>query len=146
MPQLLKIKAQMSGILAKGCVLLVCVLYDLTWLPLHGGGRKSWYIFIFMSNTAETWSMRSTEKRKVNVFEMKSLRIFVGESHEWIKIGMRRYLLNRAGIEREFANRADPRVMRWFGHVERMDEYRMARWVLKADVSGERVRGRPGLG
>ena len=36
--------------------------------------------------------------------------------------------------------------MRWFGHVERMDEYRMARKVLMDEVSGERVRGRPRLG
>ena len=32
------------------------------------------------------------------------------------------------------------------GHVERMDEYRMARRVLMAEVSGGRVRGRPRLG
>ena len=51
----------------------------------------------------------------------------------------------RAGIERELASRADQRVLRWFGHVERMDEYRMARRVL-AEVSGGRVRGRPRLG
>ena len=30
----------------------------------------------------------------------------------------------RAGIKRELASRADQRVVRWFGHVERMDEYR----------------------
>ena len=42
----------------------------------------------------------------------------------------------RAGIERELASRADQRVLRWFGHVERMDEYRMARRVLMAEVSG----------
>ena len=30
-------------------------------------------------------------------------------------------------------------------HVERMDEYRMARRVLMAEVSGGRVRGRPRL-
>ena len=28
-----------------------------------------------------------------------------------------------AGIERELASRTDQRVLRWFGHVERMDEY-----------------------
>ena len=32
------------------------------------------------------------------------------------------------------------------GHVERMDEYRMARRVLMAEVIGGRVRGRPRLG
>ena len=39
------------------------------------------------------------------------------------------------GIEREFASRADQRVLRWFGHVERIDEYRVARRVLMAEVS-----------
>ena len=48
-----------------------------------------------------------------------------------------------AGIERE--SRVDQRVLRWFGHVERMDEYRMARRLLMADGEG-RVRGRPRLG
>ena len=51
-----------------------------------------------------------------------------------------------AGIEMELASRADQRVLRWFGHVERMDEYRMARRVLMAEVSGLRVRGRPRFG
>ena len=48
-----------------------------------------------------------------------------------------------AGIERELASRADQGVLRWFGHVERMDEYRMERRVLMAEVNGGRVRGRP---
>ena len=52
----------------------------------------------------------------------------------------------RAGIEWELASRAYQRVLRWFGHVERMDEYRIARRVLMAEVSGGRVRGRPRLG
>ena len=52
----------------------------------------------------------------------------------------------RSGIEREFVSRADQRVSRLLGHVERLDEYRMARRVLMADVSGGRVRSRPRLG
>ena len=36
--------------------------------------------------------------------------------------------------------------MRWVGHVETMDDYRMARRVLMAEVSGGRVRGRPSFG
>ena len=40
----------MSSIWAKGCLLMiVCVLSDLTCLPLLGGGRTSWYIIITMS-------------------------------------------------------------------------------------------------
>ena len=52
----------------------------------------------------------------------------------------------RAGIERELASRADQRVLRWFGQVERMDKHRLARRVLMTEVSGGRVRGRPRLG
>ena len=52
----------------------------------------------------------------------------------------------RAGLERKFASRVDQRVLRWFGHVERMDAYYMARKVLIAGVSGGRVRGSPRLG
>ena len=52
----------------------------------------------------------------------------------------------RAGIERELMSIAEQRVLRWLGHVERMDEYRMAIRVLMAEVSGGRLRGRPRLG
>ena len=52
----------------------------------------------------------------------------------------------RAGIERELASRADRRVLRSFGHVERMDEYRFSRMVLMPELGEWRVRGRPRLG
>ena len=53
----------------------------------------------------------------------------------------------RARIEIELASRADQRLLRWFGHVERMDDYRMARIKgVMAEVSGGRVRRRPRLG
>ena len=42
----------------------------------------------------------------------------------------------RAGIERQLVSRADQRVSRQFGPVEMMDEYRMARSVLAAEVIG----------
>ena len=88
--------------------------------------------------------LRSAERRKVNVLEMKCLRSLVGVSrmdrvtNEEVRM--------RAGIESELASRADQRVLRWFGHVERMGECLLARRVLMAEVSGGRVRGRPRLG
>ena len=87
----------------------------------------------------EVWGMRSAERRKVNVLEMKCLRSLVGVSR-MDRVGNEE-VRRRAGIERELASRADQRVLRWFGHVERMDEYRMARRVLIAEVS----RGWAGL-
>ena len=88
--------------------------------------------------------MRSAERTKVNVLEMKCLRSLVGVSR--MDRVRNEEVRRRAGIERELASRADQRVLRWFGHVERMDDYRMARRVLTAEVSGGWVRGRPRLG
>ena len=44
-------------------------------------------------------------------------------------------------IERELANQADQRVLKWLGYVERMDEYRMARRVFMAEVWRTGTRG-----
>ena len=52
----------------------------------------------------------------------------------------------RAEIQRKLAFRADQRVLRWFGHVERMDDYRMARRGMMAEVSGGWIQNRQRLG
>ena len=53
----------------------------------------------------------------------------------------------RAGTERELPSTADQRVLRWFGHIERIEEYRMARKVLMTEVvNGGRVGSRPRIG
>ena len=88
---------------------------------------------------AEAWGSRSAERREVNVLEMKCLRSLVGVSR-MDRVGNEE-VRRRAGTK-GIASRADQRVLRWFGHVERMDEYRMARKVLMAEVGGGRVRMR----
>ena len=64
--------------------------------------------------------MRSGEIRKLNVLEMKCLRSLVGVSR--MDRVRNEVVRMRAGIEMELASRADQRVLRWFGHVERIDE------------------------
>ena len=85
--------------------------------------------------------MRSAERRKVNVLEMKCLRSLVGVSR-MDRVGNEEVRRRRAGIETELASRTDQRELRWFGHVERMDEYRMARRVLMPEVEGGYVGDR----
>ena len=80
----------------------------------------------------------------MNVLVMKCLRSLVGVSR--MDRVMNEEVRRRAGIESEFASREDQRVLRWFGHVERMDDYRMARRVCMVEVSGGRVRGRLSFG
>ena len=92
---------------------------------------------------AEAWGMRSAERRNVSVLAMKCLRSLVGVSR--VDRVRNEEMRRRAGIEMELENRVDQRVLSWFGHVERMDEYRMAKRVLMAEVSGGWVLGRPRL-
>ena len=77
----------------------------------------------------------------MNVLEMKCSRSLVRVSR--MDRVRNEEVRTRAGIEMELASRADQRVLRLFGHVERMDDYCMARRVLMAEVNGGRVRGRP---
>ena len=59
--------------------------------------------------------MRSAERRKVNVLEMKCLISLVGVSQIY-KVGNKE-VHRRVGIERELASRADQRVLRQLRHV-----------------------------
>ena len=78
--------------------------------------------------------MRSAENMKVNAREMKCLRSLVGVSR--LDRIRNEEVRRRAGIERQLSSRADQRVLRWFEHVRKMDEYRMVRRVLMAEISG----------
>ena len=47
------------------------------------------------------------------------------------------------GVRKELAVRVDGNVLRWFGHVERMDDERLLKKVVRARVSGRGVVGKP---
>ena len=87
--------------------------------------------------------MISANRRKANVLEMECLRSLVGVSR--MDRVRKEEVRRRVRIQRVLASRADQRVLRWFGHVERMDEYHMARRVLMVEVSVGRVRDGPRL-
>ena len=84
-----------------------------------------------------------SKRKKVNVLEMKYLRSLVGVSR--INRVRNEEVNRRARIKMELASRLDHRVLRWFGYVERMVEYCVARRV-KPELSGGRGTGRPRLG
>ena len=54
--------------------------------------------------------------------------------------------VKKIGIEVKLAYTVDRKVLRWFGHVVKMDEYHMVKRVLMAEERGWRVRGKSGLG
>ena len=82
--------------------------------------------------------MRSAERREVNVIDIKCLKSFVGVSRK--ERVRNEEVCRRAPIGRKLASGVHQRVLRWFGHMEKLDdrEYRRARRVLTVVPCGGR--------
>ena len=93
---------------------------------------------------SESWGMKVTERQKLNVFEMKCLRSMTGVSR--LDRVRNEIVRARTGVKRELAAGVDMNVLRWFGHVERMDNERLPKKVMNAKVDGRRAKGRPRFG
>ena len=79
---------------------------------------------------AQSWGIKVTEKQKLKVFEMKCLRSMTGVSRlDRVRNAVVRA---RTGVRRALA--VDMYVLRWFGHVERMDNERLLKKVMNAKV------------
>ena len=50
------------------------------------------------------------------------------------------------GVRKELAARVDMKVLRWFGHMERMDNERLLKKVMNAKVDRRSARRRPRFG
>ena len=90
---------------------------------------------------SESWGMKVTERQKLNVFEMKCLRSMTGVSQ--LDKVRNEVVRARTGVRRELAARVDMNVLRWFGHVERMDNERLLKKVMNAKADGRSAKGRP---
>ena len=86
---------------------------------------------------SESWGMKVNERQKLNVFEMKC--------HGISRLDRVR-VRARTGVRRELAARVDMNVLRWFGHVKKMDNKRLLKKVMNAKVDGRSARGRPRCG
>ena len=93
---------------------------------------------------SESWGMKVTERQKLNVFEMKCLRSMTGVSR--LDRVRNEVVRTRTGVRRELATRVDMNVLRWFGHVERMDAEQLLKKVVNAKVNGRSAIGSLGLG
>ena len=93
---------------------------------------------------SELWGMKVTETEKLNVFEMKCLRGMTGGTR--LDRVRNEVVRARTGVRRELAARVDTNVLRWFGHVVRMDNEQLLKKVMNAKVDGRSSRGRPRFG
>ena len=85
----------------------------------------------------EKWSMGVAEKKRLNVMEMRCQKSTSGIT--CMDRVRNEEVQRRTGVTRELADRAEQCVLRWFGHMERMEEERLVKRFLGSDV---RLSGR----
>ena len=90
---------------------------------------------------SESWTMYTSQERKMNTFHMRCLRRILGIT--WRDKVTNNEVLERAGIPSMFTLLRQRRI-RWLGHVCRMAAGRIPNDILYGELtSGKREKGRP---
>jgi len=99
-----------------------------------------------LTYASETWTLTKRDRKLLNLFERKVYRRILGPVYDKEKENCR-ILTNKeiyavvkkpTIIETIGLNR-----LRWFGHVQRMEENRIPKRVLYMNLGTTRLRGRP---
>uniref|UniRef100_A0A2H1WZZ7 SFRICE_022573 n=1 Tax=Spodoptera frugiperda TaxID=7108 RepID=A0A2H1WZZ7_SPOFR len=93
-----------------------------------------------VSPTSSSSKQKKHESR-INAVEMRALRSMCGvKLSDRVKNSVVR---EKCGLKDDVVTRIERGMLRWFGHVERMDENRFTKEVYKANMSRTVGRGRP---
>lgn len=95
---------------------------------------------------SETWTLTQKDQESLRRFERKIVRRIYGavqENETW-RIRYNDEINNILHGE-DIVRFIKSQRLRWYGHVERMDETRMPKKVLKGQIYGSRKRGKPKL-
>ena len=90
---------------------------------------------------AETWGMKADDKKRLDVMEMRCLRSMCRVTR-WDRL-RNEEIRRRTGVLLERSKRAEQKGLRWFGHMERMDESRMVKRITGSRTRGVMRVGRP---
>ena len=92
---------------------------------------------------SESWTLYSSQERKLNSFHMRNLRRILGV--RWSDRVTNTNVLTRLGFPSMFTLLQQCRI-RWLGHVRRMEDGRIPKDLLYGELSaGTRAQGRPKL-
>ena len=141
------VEADVSHRVSEGCKMLGAVNGVMKNRGLGMNVKRVLYERVIVPTVtygSELWGMKERERRKLNVFEMRCLRSMCGVSR--LDRLRNEEVRERTGVREELADGVDKNVLRWFGHVERMDDERLLKKVVNARVDGRGARGRPSFG
>ena len=90
---------------------------------------------------SETWILENKMKNRMDVAEMSCLGSMCRVTRrDRVK---NEEIRRRCWLQRSLSGRGEAAVLRWFGHVERMEGERLVKKIYRAEVEGNRRRGRP---
>ena len=97
-----------------------------------------------LTYASETWILTKRDRKQINIFERKVYRKILGPVHDNEKENWR--ILTNKDI---YAMVKKPTItetirlnrLRWFGHVQRMEENRIPKKVLYMNLETIRLRG-----
>ena len=90
---------------------------------------------------SEAWTVNESELSKIHTVEMDFLRSMIGKKrndrvrNEWVR--------QECDVKESIKVKTKRNLLRWFGHMERMNDERLTKKVYCAKVDGCRRRGRP---
>jgi hypothetical protein len=95
---------------------------------------------------SETWTLTKRDRRQLDIFEWKVYRRILAPVYDNGKEHLR-ILTNTEIYERvrkpTITETKRLNILRWFGHVQRMEENRISKSVLYMNMGLTRMRGRP---
>ncbi|CAH2237632.1 jg18857 [Pararge aegeria aegeria] len=94
-------------------------------------------IFLYAS---ETWTLRETEKKKIDVLEMWCWRRMLRIPRNAFQTN--KAILEELGITQRLSSIVQARTLTFFGHVSRRDNDSIERLVVQGRIEGTRSRGR----
>lgn len=97
-------------------------------------------IFPIFLYAAETWTLRDTEKKKIDALEMWCWRRMLRVS--WTEFRTNASILQELGIKQRLSALVQSRILKLFGHISRRNNDSLDRLVVQGRVEGSRPRGR----
>lgn len=90
---------------------------------------------------SECWAWKKQSESRINAVEMRSLRSMCGV--KLIDRVRNEIIREECGLKEDIVTRIEKGMLRWFGHLERMDESRLTKGIYRVKVNGRVGRGRP---
>jgi len=99
-----------------------------------------------LTYASETWTLTKRDRKQLNIFERKVYKRILGPVYDNEKENWRVLTNNKI-----YASVKEPIIietirlnrLRWFGHIQRMEDNRIPERVLYMNLGTTRLRGRP---